>query len=427
MQNSIEEVKVDKCIITDLPLTKVKRYGKCHSRIIHNLYKLCEKDIEKARGALKDLVYVKEYDNFYGSWHACSKGLSKAGHQNVDRVLLYEKYFKNRTICRLKGCNKTVPFEMVRLKACCTLHYNHETSLNYDSNNIKFMCLEDGNKFMSLNRLTRHIKFLNIFPKDYYDKHYKKSDDEGKCKWCGNTVKFVNVIKGYDNFCYNTNCNINWYNKHQNRAANCAGKISDTHLRGDILKSQKGYWIKRGCTDEEAYVKVRESQPTNSVESIMKRKNCSINDAISIRSEITDKWLKSFPKSNFSKISQKLFQEIYEKIKHKYSEIYFATLKNNMIVDDGKNHEFRVKTYRSSRKLDFYIKDINKCIEFDGTYWHGIVGKGNKSKELSRELEIIDSLGCDIFHVKEMDYCKSGDIIVKNCLNFLNKSNGENH
>jgi very-short-patch-repair endonuclease len=285
---------------------------------------------------------------------------------------------------------------------------------------FKYTCLEDGNTFTRINRLTRHLKgVLNIDPEDYYKKHIKKCDSEGFCKWCKTPTRFKNVRDGYDKFCYNTSCNVLWYNKHENRAKNCAEKIRKTHLIGDRLPSQEGYWLKRGHTQEEAYKKVRETQATNAVDSIMERKKCSLEEAVQIRAEITDKWLKSFKRMNYSMISQKLFVEVWKRVKDKYKNIYFATLNNGEIVNDGKNHEFRVKTFRSSRKIDFYIKDINKCIEFDGTYWHGKKGKG-ASEELLRESEIIGTLGCKVLHVKEKDFNNDNEKIIEDCVNFLN-------
>jgi hypothetical protein len=129
--------------------------------------------------------------------------------------------------------------------------------------------------------------------------------------------------------------------------------------------------------------------------------------------------LTSFPRLNYSKVSQELFWAIFDKIKNNYKDIYFATLNNGEMDYSGPNHEYRVKTSRSSRKLDFYVKDVNKIIEFDGTYWHGRVGMGNKERDAIRELEIFDILKSSTFHVKEMDYNKNKKQIVEDCLNFL--------
>lgn len=409
-----------RCIITNLPLIDGKKYGKCHSRIIHNLYKSCDQDINKTKDELKKLYYVEEYDSFYNSWSGCSRGLIKAGYINVDKKFIYEKYFKHRSICCLDGCNENVSFELVCQNSCCILHYN-QNRFNPNRSEANFICLEDGNRFTNLRQLSRHIKSIGIKPEDYYNKHHRKNDDEGKCKWCLKPVKFKNVEVGYTNFCYNTDCNVNWYNKYENRAVNCANKISEAHSMGDTLPSQEKYWLKRGYTEDAAKLKVTERQSTNSIESIIKRNGCSHEDAVEIRANITNKWLKSFPKTNFSKVSQELFWLVYEKVKNDYNNIYFASLKNGKLSNDNKNHEFRVKTVRSSRKLDFYIKDINKCIEFDGTYWHNRTNSGDDGL---RDDEIFSSLGCEILHVKEQDYYDNKDGVVEQCLKFLNNTNG---
>ena len=64
-------------------------------------------------------------------------------------------------------------------------------------------------------------------------------------------------------------------------------------------------------------------------------------------------------KSPYSNISQKLFREIDEYLK-KY-KTYFAT----------KNTEFAVNTTKGYKKLDYFIKDLNICIEFNGDLFHG--------------------------------------------------------
>ena len=415
----------NKCIITNLELNKNKKYGRFYSRVIHNLYKKYNCDIEKTKTNLNELIYVSEVGNYYTSWAGCSKGLGKSGNVTLDRQFLYEKYFKNISKCRVDKCNNEVPFEMVRLNACCTLHYNQDTSVNYDKSKAKFICLENGNSFMSLNHLTRHIKSLNLNTEDYYNKYHRIDEKEGKCLWCLSPVKFKNVEVGYGRFCHNTNCNINWHNKHTNRAANCANKISNTLSERGRLPSHMEYWMNRGYTSEYAQILVQERQATNTVEKIMNRRGCSQETATDIRAEITNKWLASFPRLNYSKVSQQLFWEVYNRIKNDYSEIYFASFKSGKLIDDGTNHEYGVKTNRSTRKLDFFIKDINKCIEFDGAYWHGKVGKGDKTRDIIREQEIVDAIGCQIFHVKEMDYYKDKELVVQNCINFLNNDDGQ--
>lgn len=170
------------------------------------------------------------------------------------------------------------------------------------------------------------------------------------------------------------------------------------------------YWIAKGYTKEQAEKLLSESQRTFTLEKCIQKHGKK--KGTEIWQERQRKWLKSFPKNNYSKISQELFWSIHKKIKSKYKEIYFA--------ENGKNHnnEYRIKSKTSYKLLDFYIKDINKCIEFDGDYWHG--SRGNIERDKKRERDILkENPEMQIFHVKEYDYKKDKNKIIEKCLNFL--------
>lgn len=69
------------------------------------------------------------------------------------------------------------------------------------------------------------------------------------------------------------------------------------------------------------------------------------------------------------------------------------------------------------------MKDINKAIEFVGTYWHSINNKNyTKEKDIIREKQIIDAIDCKILNIKEQDYYKDKQKIIQECLNFLLKN-----
>lgn len=132
-----------------------------------------------------------------------------------------------------------------------------------------------------------------------------------------------------------------------------------------------------------------------------------------------ERWMNSYKKSNFSKISQKLFWLLYEKIKSQYNEIYFAELNEGCKDITSKNNEYILKTKKSYCRLDFFIKDINKCIEFDGDYWHG-EKRGNQEKDIKRTKEI-EKMGIQVLHVLERDYNKTPELVLENCLRFINE------
>ena len=100
--------------------------------------------------------------------------------------------------------------------------------------------------------------------------------------------------------------------------------------------------------------------------------------------------------------------------------IYFAELDDNKEKDiTGKNHEYRI-VFEKLILPDFLDNSQKKIIEFDGVYWHGVTGRGNKTREEIRE-NILEKGGYKILHINENDYKKQPEEIVEKCLNFLTK------
>ena len=62
----------------------------------------------------------------------------------------------------------------------------------------------------------------------------------------------------------------------------------------------------------------------------------------------------------YSNISQKLFNELDKYLSEKYTT-YYAT----------KNYEYPIKLLDKYVCLDYYIKELNICIEFNGSIFHG--------------------------------------------------------
>ena len=59
-----------------------------------------------------------------------------------------------------------------------------------------------------LSKFTNHLKQHNISGKEYYDKYLKK-EKEDKCIVCGNTTKFISILRGYRTCCCVT-CNYEY-------------------------------------------------------------------------------------------------------------------------------------------------------------------------------------------------------------------------
>jgi hypothetical protein len=205
-------------------------------------------------------------------------------------------------------------------------------------------------------------------------------------------------------------------------------KHGQSFVKNQKSSNQLGYWINLGYTKEEAIQKVSERQKTFTKEKCIER--YGEVDGLKRWKERQEKWqnvLKSkpleeqerinkskFKNTGYSIISQKLFSEIYEKIKNDYNEIYFASKGKSNIFSNG---EYALHDEIGFIFIDFLVKDTNKCIEFDGDYWHG-EKRGNKTREESRNMRIIKQ-GYKLLHIRERDYKENSQKTIQKCLEFL--------
>jgi very-short-patch-repair endonuclease len=183
-------------------------------------------------------------------------------------------------------------------------------------------------------------------------------------------------------------------------------------LKHRITETNKEYWINKTETLEEAEKLYKERQKTFSLEKCIE-KHGEV-EGTEIWNNRQKKWHKNFKKSNFSKVSQTLFHEIYNNIQDYFNDedIFYATLNKGKINNE---HILDLKT-RIIRP-DFFIKSTGKIIEFDGTYYHRNTPENNK-REKERDNAIIKS-GYKVLHVSESDYNKNPEYILQQCINFL--------
>jgi len=187
-------------------------------------------------------------------------------------------------------------------------------------------------------------------------------------------------------------------------------------LKDRITETQLQYWLNKGYSLDDAKAKLKKRQQTFSKE-ICIHKYGKIK-GVRIWKQRQIKWLSNYKFSNFSQVSQQLFKSIYQIVKDKYKEFYFATLDENKQFDEsGKNHEYRLSLSDKIILPDFFIKDIGKIIEFDGTYWHR-KNPENKTREAQRDKAIIKA-GYKVMHVSEYTYKTEPEKTIKDCISFL--------
>jgi hypothetical protein len=180
------------------------------------------------------------------------------------------------------------------------------------------------------------------------------------------------------------------------------------------------YWMKRGHTQEESRKIISKKQSTFSLEKCIEK--YGEEEGRNRWVDRQEKWSKSYKKTNYSKKSQELFSTLYPIIKNKYKNIYFATLdENKEIMDTGKNYEYRLKLKNRLIIPDFYIKDNNKIIEFDGIYWHDYTRRNkpeNAKREEDKDKELIDS-GYSILRINEREWEDNPLGVISKCIDFI--------
>lgn len=125
------------------------------------------------------------------------------------------------------------------------------------------------------------------------------------------------------------------------------------------------------------------------------------------------------PKHNgfgISKISQILFNNIFKKLSLYYTDrCFYHNLNREFIIHI--THDERIKFNNNLNKFRYSVDFLfnNKIIEFDGKYWHS-----NVDREKEREKFIL-SKKYEIFHVREMDFRKTPEKVIEECLIFLMK------
>lgn len=126
-------------------------------------------------------------------------------------------------------------------------------------------------------------------------------------------------------------------------------------------------------------------------------------------------------KSNWSKMSQEFFWDIYDIIKDDYKKVYFGEL----------NHEYSCGT---KKNFDFVILDNKKVIEFNGDKFHAnpeiyekndiplkFIGKSAKElwKEDKEKHKTLIENGYSVLVIWEKDYLKNKDKEILKCLKFI--------
>lgn len=112
----------------------------------------------------------------------------------------------------------------------------------------------------------------------------------------------------------------------------------------------------------------------------------------------------------YSKISQQLFDSIYEQlpIKLKSHVKYFTR---------GGEEKFYINESDTDMRIMFIdFKCGNAIIEFDGDYWHSFPETIKRDKIKNH---ILESRGYALLRIREADYTSNKEAVTQNCINFI--------
>ena len=184
------------------------------------------------------------------------------------------------------------------------------------------------------------------------------------------------------------------------------------------------FWKSRGYTEDEAVAKIHESQKTFSLQKCISK--YGEEEGRRVWGERQRKWMESYKKQNYSRVSQTLFWPVYETIKDKISEIYFATLnqETKKYETTNQNNEYSLTLNGKTIKPDFIALKEKKIIEFDGDYWHSQKARGNQKRDEERN-KLITSNGYQVLHIQEKNFKKNPAEEIKKCISFILESEHE--
>lgn len=393
----------------------------------------CEKTYNTKRD-LYDHYRAKHQEFFKFKCEICGKQFDELRtlmshvtkiHGNAEGY--FNKYLT--VFCSYDGCGLQLSFEQYKKQHgfCSSAHEvgNRKIKKGIKLNEKCELC---GADFPSKKALSIHLANYHKLDKpkikDYYDT-YLKQDGDGFCKWCGKESSFRGLSESYADFCYNTACGVLWNNKNTDRMERVSATLSDTLSSGDVIPNQKGYWLKRGYTDEESSAKVTERQTTFTKEKCIEK--LGDVDGLERWKERQRRWL--------STLDDKSDDEKRRINKLKIQKHKICVSKSEKELRDVLACDSQLRIDRKDNNT-YYIYDLyneRKIIEYNGDYWHCNPNKykedyfntqlgmtaAQKWEEDDMKSALAISLGYDIKIVWESDYRKDKETVIQDCLEFL--------
>lgn len=215
-------------------------------------------------------------------------------------------------------------------------------------------CCICGKEFDNIIGLGTHIGMVhkNIMSKEEYYKLFINNESDGKCKKCGNNVRFISIGKGYTNFCEKCNYIMSREEKFILKYGENQGKTKFEKLKKKLRKSNSiDYYIKK-YGEEEGREKWED-----------RKEKCKINEKNFIKKygkeEGRKKWINLNKRKSFLNSKEGLIKNHGEE---KAREICksFGITKEQYIKKYGEKKWKKLSYKRGlSLRRDYYLEEAN--------------------------------------------------------------------
>lgn len=179
-----------------------------------------------------------------------------------------------------------------------------------------------------------------------------------------------------------------------------------------LFKSNLEYWLTQTDNEEEAR-KLHSTFQGKTLQSFIA--TYGEEEGTKRHRAKTEKWMKSYKKTNFSAISQELFHALCPFLDT--SLVYFATFDRPEKIGYV-NKEYVLVLSTTTIRPDFIDLSSKRIIEFDGDYWHSSNVTANPEREKNRDDAIISN-GYSVLHITENSYKKNKEATIQQCITFL--------
>lgn len=330
-------------------------------------------------------------------------------------------------------------------------------------------------EWISGRKLTKRLSEIGLTAKEWFDNNFLYRDSDNniiypKCRICGKLLTFFNVVRGYQEAFCSIECNSKWqkssksFRESHSKAAKDVWSRENSPYRTEnyVNKVSEGLFNYYDRVGRNIYHESR-SKEILQLRSYFKMKELHSDELSKFNSPSYRMWLSNWAKispnafggkrggsahGKVSKVSLELFDEIKSILVNEYgfndNDIFYGSNEYKVNFDD------KVRDYigigRSSASLDFYIRSLNRVIEFNGDYWHKnpSVYMNTDSKDecqveqdslssvdsceydMSRSTGIIISLGMkeSPLMIWEKDYRMNKNSTVDKCIEYILR--GEN-